>query len=296
MAQPAIHVGPEPLDYLVKAVEAGGGRVVDRLDDAEAVVWAGPEPELQALPPGVKWVQLQSAGIEPWMERIRNTPDVRFTSAVGAYATQVAELALALLLAGTRGLHRYARARTWAPEDDVVLGGSTVAIVGAGGIGRELIELLEPHDVEIVAVTRSGRDGTLPVEHLPEVWARADHFVICAPATADTEHLVGAAELEQFKPHSWIVNIARGSLIDTDALVRALEGGRIGGAALDVTDPEPLPDDHPLWTLPNALITPHVANPPNTMARDLAKRVQENVRRYANEEELLAPVNAERGY
>ena len=76
------------------------------------------------------------------------------------------------------------------------------------------------------------------------------------------------------KPHSWIVNIARGSLIDSDALVEALDAGQIGGAALDVTDPEPLPDDHPLWTNPRVLITPHVANPPNTMARDLAKRVR----------------------
>ena len=92
------------------------------------------------------------------------------------------------------------------------------------------------------------------------------------------------------QPHAWLVNIARGSLIDTDALVAALRERRIGGAALDVTDPEPLPDGHPLWAQPHALITPHVANPPATMRRDLAKRVRENVRRFARGEELLAPV------
>jgi phosphoglycerate dehydrogenase-like enzyme len=219
---------------------------------------------------------------------------VRFTSAVGAYASQVAEHALALLLAGTRGIARYAREHSWNPQDEIVLEGSTVAIVGAGGIGRELIRMLEPHDVEIIAVTRSGRGDTLSVEQLPTVWGKADHFVICAPATTDTEHLVGAAELEQMKPHSWIVNIARGSLIDPDALADALRDGRIGGAALDVTDPEPLPDGHPLWEL--ALITPHVANPPSSMMRDLAKRVQENVRRYVDGAELLAPVDPEQGY
>ena len=96
------------------------------------------------------------------------------------------------------------------------------------------------------------------------------------------------------QPHSWVVNIARGSLIDSDALVEALTDNAIGGAALDVTDPEPLPDGHPLWEL--ALITPHVANPPNTQARDLAKRVEENVRRYVHGEELLAPVSPEQGY
>ena len=293
---PAIHVGPEPPpEHLVEAVKQGGGEITS-LADAEAVVWAGSPEELPALPNGIKWVQLQSAGIEPWVERIRDTPEVQWTSAVGAYAMQVAELALALLLAGTRGIHRYARATTWAPEDERVLEGSKVAIIGAGGIGKELIRLLEPHEVEIVAVTRSGRDGTLSVEELPQVWGDADHFVLCAPSTDDTAHLVGAEQLTQMQPHSWIVNIARGSLIDTDALVDALNANAIGGAALDVTDPEPLPDGHPLWTCPNALITPHVANPPNTMARDLAKRVRENVRRYVGGEELLAPVSPEQGY
>jgi D-2-hydroxyacid dehydrogenase (NADP+) len=292
---PAIHIGPEPFPHLVKAVEEGGGRPVS-LEEAEAVVWAGPESDLGELPESVRWVQLQSAGIEPWIERIRNTPDVHFTSAVGAYATQVAEIALALLLAGVRGFAYYARMESWKPREERVLEGSTVAIVGAGGIGRELIKLLEPHDVEIVAVTRSGRDGTLPVERIGEIWGTADHFVVCAPATDGTRHLVGADELAAMQPHSWIVNIARGSLIDTDALVDALAREAIGGAALDVTDPEPLPDGHPLWTEPRALITPHVANPPPTMARDLAKRVKENVRRFAAGEELLAPVSPDRGY
>lgn len=297
MPAPAIHIGPEPADHLVQAVEDGGGRVV-ALDDAEGIVWAGPESDFpETLPDAVRWVQLQSAGIEPWVERIRATPErVQFTSAVGAYATQVAEHALALLLAGVRGIAGYARATRWDRHDDPVLEGSTVAIIGAGGIGRELIRLLEPHDVQILAVTRSGRDGTLPVERLGEVWGRADHFVIAAPATDGTRHLVGAEELAQMRPHTWIVNIARGSLIDPDALVTTLREERIGGAALDVTEPEPLPDDHPLWGEPRALITPHVANPQQTMDRDLAKRVRENVKRFAAGEELLAPVDRDDGY
>ncbi|HEX6025536.1 MAG TPA: D-isomer specific 2-hydroxyacid dehydrogenase family protein [Solirubrobacter sp.] len=292
---PAIHIGPEPAEHLVKAVEDGGGRPVP-LDEAEAVVWNGGPDELPDLPETVRWVQLPSAGVEPWLERVAATPHVLFTSAAGAYATQVAEHALGLLLAGVRGLAYYARTKTWDPRSDRVLEGSTVAIVGAGGIGRALMAMLEPHDVEIVAVTRSGRDGTLPADRLPEVWANADHFVIAAPATTDTKHLVGTDELAAMKPHSWIVNVARGSLIDTDALVAALRARKIGGAALDVTDPEPLPDGHPLWDEPRALITPHVANPLCAMNRDLAKRVQENVRRFAAGEELLAPVRPDRGY
>ena len=141
-----------------------------------------------------------------------------------------------------------------------------------------------------------GADRTLSAEQLPEVWSTADHFVIGAPATDATRSLVGARELAQMKPHSWIVNIARGSLIDTDALVEALRSEAIGGAALDVTDPEPLPDGHPLWDEPRALITPHVSNPPQTMDRDLAKRVTENVRRFGAGEDLLAPIGRDRGY
>ena len=148
--------------------------------------------------------------------------------------------------------------------------------------------------MKILAVTRSGRDGTIPVERIGEIWGQADHFVLCAPATDETRHLIGAPELWVMKPHTWIVNIARGSLIDTDALVSALASRIIGGAALDVTDPEPLPNGHPLWASPHALITPHVANTESTMARDLAKRVEENVRRYAAGEELLAPVERRR--
>ena len=293
---PAIHIGPDAPEHLVRAVQEGGGTPI-ALEQAEGVVWVGQPDELPELPASVKWVQLQSAGIEPWVERVRATPGVMFTTAAGAYASQVAEHALALLLAGVRGISQYARAWSWDPhESDGTLAGSTVAVIGAGGIGRDLIRRLEPHDVKILAVTRSGRDGTLPVERSGEIWGQADHFVVCAPATEDTRHLIGAPELWVMKSHSWIVNIARGSLIDTEALVQALAGGIIGGAALDVTDPEPLPNGHPLWASPHVLITPHVANPPSAMARDLAERVQENVRRFAAGEELLAPVNLDAGY
>jgi D-3-phosphoglycerate dehydrogenase len=294
MPAPPIHVGPEPQDHLTDAVEAGGGRLVE-LDEAEGVIWAG-GPDFPEFPERVRWVQLPAAGVESWMDAVQAQPRIQFTSAAGAYATQVAEHALALLLAGVRGIVGYARTKTWSPGGDIVLEGSTVAVVGAGGIGRELMRMLEPHDVSVIAVTRSGRDGTWPVERLPEVWSAADHFVIAAPATDGTRHLVGADELAQMRPHAWIVNIARGALIDTDALVEALREERIGGAALDVTDPEPLPDGHPLWDEPRALITPHVANPPQTMERDLAKRVTENVRRFGAGEELLAPIERERGY
>ncbi len=297
---PAIYVGPGDHPELARAVEAGGGRPAP-LEEAEAVIWGDPTGELPELPASVRWVQLPSAGVESWMERIAATSGVTFSSAAGVYAVAVAEHALALLLAGVRGVVASARARTWRPEPEGTLEGATVAIVGAGGIGRALIALLAPHDVEIVAVTRrgdpvEGAARTLGSERVDEVWSAADHFVIAAPATGATRHLVGAAELEAMPPHAWLVNVARGSLIHTGALVAALEAGSIGGAALDVTDPEPLPDGHPLWTQPRALITPHIANPPAALIRHLARRVEENVRRFAAGEPPIAPIELDRGY
>jgi D-3-phosphoglycerate dehydrogenase len=239
-------------------------------------------------------VQLPSAGVESWLAR--TDAGRLWTSAAGAYGLPVAEHALALMLAGTRRLADCARAQTWTAPPARPLDGSTAAIVGAGGIGRALIALLEPLDIEVLAVTRRGRGGTLSADRLPEVLPVAHHVVIAAPATPDTRHIIGAPELDEMRDDAWLVNVARGSLVDTDALVAALAAGSIAGAALDVTDPEPLPDGHPLWREPRALITPHVANPPATLRRYLARHVGENVRRFAAGEELLAPIDPDAGY
>ncbi len=176
-----------------------------------------------------------------------------------------------LLLAGVRALPHHLVATSWAPEAFYprlgTLRGATIGIIGAGGIGRALIPMLASLGAHTLAVNRSGRPvpgavETFPVERIDEIWPLADHFVVSAAATPDTEQLIGAEELAAMKPTAWLVNIARGSLIDTDALVGALTAGTIAGAGLDVTDPEPLPAGHPLWSLPNAMITPHDSNPP----------------------------------
>ena len=156
----------------------------------------------------------------------------------------------------------------------------------------------------MIAITRRGNEiseparpaRTLPVDRVAEVWGAARHVVIAAPATDGTRHLVGAPELAAMREDAWLVNVARGSLVDTDALVEALRSGSIAGAGLDVTDPEPLPDDHPLWDMPNVLITPHVATPPEAEQRHFALRVEENVRRLAAGEELEGLIDPEGGY
>jgi len=300
---PRIHIAGDRAD-LERAVRDGGGELAP-LADADGLVWLGGKPdELPALPDSLRWVQLPSAGVEQWL-RAGVVADGRvWTSATGSFGLPVAEHALALMLAADKSLHSFARERSWIADGRHhvrALEGETVAIIGAGGIGRALIGLLAPFGAEVIAVTRRGREVpgaalTLPADRVAEAWGAARHVVIAAPATDGTRHLVGAAELAAMREDAWLINVARGSLVDTDALVEALRSGSIAGAALDVTDPEPLPDGHPLWELPNVLITPHVATPPEAERRHYAARVRENVRRLAAGEELEGVIDPDGGY
>ncbi|MEE3853388.1 D-isomer specific 2-hydroxyacid dehydrogenase family protein [Gordonia sp. LSe1-13] len=298
-----VAVEPTRDEHLVAAVEGAGGRVVG-LAEARVLVWIGTVDDFPELGDQVEWVALKTAGIEEYVAA--GVIDERrvWTNASGFYAENVAEHALALLLAGLRQINT-AVVRHWdkQPIDTAVrsLHGSTVAIIGAGGIATSLIPRLSACGARVIAVNRSGRpvDGaavTLPSERTDEVWGQTDHVVLAAPATAETRHLINAQSLEALPSHAWIVNVARGPLVDQTALVEALREGQIAGAALDVTDPEPPADDDPLWSLPNVIITPHVANPSSGLTRTMAPWMAENIRRYLAGEELLAQVRAGQAY
>lgn len=301
-----VHVGPASSPELEQAVRDGGGELTPASEASVAVLFgAGPERFGEVDHPGLEWVQLPAAGVESWVESGALRDGVTFTSAAGCYADTVAEHAFALMLAGARKLHVEARADSWArPEGIGTLFGSTVGIVGAGGIGRALIRLLEPFGARVLAVNRSGRpvDGaarTSPAEDaaaLRELLSTSDFVVVAAPSTSATSRLIDERALALMQPHAWLVNVARGSLVDTDALLRALAAERIGGAALDVTDPEPLPDGHPLFREPRALISPHCANPPDLLVPALARRVRENVQRWITGRPLLAVIDPKAGY
>jgi phosphoglycerate dehydrogenase-like enzyme len=295
-------VGPQSPPELVEAVRRAGARV-GSVADASAMIWYGGSPSTfrELVHPGIRWVQLPNAGIESWIEAGVITDDRVFTAAAGCYSATVAEHTLALLLAAARRLHELARARCWSTPVPVTLDGATVTIVGAGGIGRALITMLAPLGSRILAVTRSGRsvpgaDLSVDPSDLPAVLSQADYVVLAAPTTSRTKALIGPAELAAMKPTGWLVNVGRGGLVDTDALVTALKAGRIGGAALDVTDPEPLPDGHALWTEPRAIITPHSANPEPLLLAALAKRVAENIERFLRGQALIGAVDLEIGY
>jgi D-3-phosphoglycerate dehydrogenase len=299
---PVIAVLPERHPEIDAAVEAGGGRI-GPLGEADAIVlhnWADRPAALpDQLPGKVRWVQLPSAGVERWLDRLPDGPV--YTSATGTFALPVAEHALALLLAAARRIDRSARATAWdAHQPARSLEGATIAIVGAGGIGRALIELLKPLAPRILAVNRSGRDVpgaavTVPADRMDEILVEAEYVVLAAPATAPTRHLMDADRLARLRAGAWLINVARGTLVDTDALVAALDRD-LGGAALDVTDPEPLPAGHPLWTHDRVLITPHVATTKTGEHRHYPERVRENVERFVAGEPLVGVVDRGAGY
>jgi D-3-phosphoglycerate dehydrogenase len=299
-----VWLGPDEPRELADAIERAGGSVV-RLEDANAIVWTSEEHRPAAirdyLHGDIEWVQLDSAGVEDWIENGLIDRERTWTAAQGVYAADVAEHVLALILAAARRLGEAARRTRWRRIDGDRVAGRTVGIVGAGGIGRETIKRIRPFGVHVVAMTRSGRrvpeaDRSLAADALDEVLAESDYVVLSAPLTVATRRMIGSRELALMRPDAWLVNVARGALVDTDALVAAVAEGRIGGACLDVTDPEPLPDGHPLWDFDNVLITPHVANPPHERFTPLAERVAENVTRFREERPLVGVVDLERAY
>jgi phosphoglycerate dehydrogenase-like enzyme len=288
---------------MVEAVHAGGGYVVP-LAEAEGIVWGdarNPDALAAALEraPQARWVQLPFAGIENFTHLLDD--ERTWACGKGVYAEPVAELALTLSLAGLRGLGIYGRAQVWEPPRGSNLLGARVTILGGGGITTSLVRLLQPFDCHITVVRRraedlAGVDDVLDADRYADALPGADLVVLALALTPDTEGLIAADELGLMEPHAWLVNVARGRHVVTDDLVAALREGVIGGAGLDVTDPEPLPPGHPLWSLPNCIITPHVGNTPDMAVPLLAARITTNVRHYSEDEELEGLVDLEAGY
>jgi phosphoglycerate dehydrogenase-like enzyme len=301
---PRIALVPERAPtWMADAVTAGGGHLVEP-KEAEGLVWGSPVDAdgLGAALRGatsVRWVQLPWAGVEHFVHLMDD--DRLWTCGKGVYAEPVAEMALTLALAGMRGLGTYARAASWEKPQGVNLLGARVTILGGGGITESLLRLLKPFDCHVTVVRNrvqdmDGADVVLESDLLTDSLPGADLVVVALALTPDTEGIISASELGLMEPHAWLVNVARGRHIVTDDLVAALRDGVIGGAGLDVTDPEPLPDGHPLWALPNCIITPHVANTPDMAQPLLAERITQNVRRFGRGEELIGPVDPELGY
>jgi len=306
VAAPRIAVGPGPAPFAREAIQRGGGQPVTAGEPAEGLVWldgqdaAGLRAVLAAVP-DIRWVQLPSAGVESLAGRDLLSDGRLWTCAKGAYAEAVAEHALTLALAGLRQIPGRVRADRWRPQGGASRYDQPVTILGGGGITRALAALLTPFRVRITVVRRQARpvpgaEQVVTTAALRDVLPGALVVFVALALTPQPTGIIGAPELARMDPGAWLVNVARGRHVDTGALTAALERGQIGGAALDVTDPEPLPPGHPLWHLPNCIITPHTANPEQMLTPRLAGLIAANVARFAAGKPLDGRIDPATGY
>ena len=290
-------------EYEAAAISAGANLVA--LDDTVgALIWTDyskPQAlaEILATNQQIEWVQLPFAGVDAFAEVLHH--NVKFTSAKGAYRQPVAEHALALMLALARKLPERSMAKTWGKKFAVSLYDSKVLIIGGGGITEELLCLLAPFKTQVNVIRKHPESMThatevLGFEKLDAQIAEADFVVLAAALTAETEGLFSFKRFELMKPTAYLVNIARGKMIDSDALFEALDKGLIAGAAVDVTDPEPLPDGHKLWSAPNLLITPHTADTNAQVIKLFSERLEINVKAWLGLGPWMGEVDPKLGY
>ncbi|MEY2996586.1 MAG: hypothetical protein RLZZ39_1411 [Actinomycetota bacterium] len=301
---PRVAVLPDTaVPWMRDAVVDGGGELVD-VADTTALVWgAARDPEgLAAVIDAnqhLEWIQLPFAGVEEFAHLIDD--DRLWTCGKGVYAEPVAEMAVGMALAGLRGLVHYSRQSGWSGPVGRNLIGARVSILGGGGITEEIVRLLAPFGCHVTVVRNrvtdmEGVDVVLESDRYVDALPGADVVFLALPLTPETEGMMGRSEFETMESHAWLVNVARGKHVRTDDLVWALDNGMIGGAALDVTDPEPLPAGHRLWGMPNCIITPHVGNTPEMAVPLLSERIATNVRRWIAGDELIGPVDPDLGY
>lgn len=308
--RPIVAVLPTIQAEYIRAIALGGGVAADLNENTTGLVWTDSQDTQQLSRillenPQLTWVQLPFAGVDNFKElfnSIRNSGrEVVFTSAKGAYREPVAEHALMLALALGRALPERLAAKSWGEKFAVSLFDSNVLIVGGGGIAEELLRLLAPFRVDATVARRSGASilganrviGLAELDlHLPQ----ADFVFLASALTAETFKLFNSERFSKLKTTAYLVNIARGAMVDSAALEVALITGQIAGAGIDVTDPEPLPYGHPLWNTPNLIITPHTADTPEQCVRLLSERIVLNVSALIEGSQLVGEVNLELGY
>lgn len=299
-----IAMEPKTFPEYVSAAEAAGAQIVPISAEITGLIWldySKPEAleELLDANPQIEWVQLPFAGVDAFAEIIKRP--ITFTSAKGSYREPVAEHALALSLSLMRIIPERVRTKTWGRQFADSLYDSDVLIFGGGGITQELVKLLTPFRARITVIRKQVHDmhgvgKTLGFSHLEEELPTADLVILAAALTSDTRHLFDLNKFGLMKKSAYFVNISRGPMVVTADLIAALEQGLIAGAGIDVTDPEPLPDDHPLWEAPNLIITPHSADTRAQVVRLFSMRIEENVRAFASGHGWVGLVDPVLGY
>lgn len=277
------------------------------ITDAE-IAWVDTQPTalvaeaIRSAGPRLRWVTTIYAGLDAFPLDLLREKNVLLTNGAGINAAAVADWAVMGVLTAAKRLDEVVRAhdrREWlaGPPGTGELENTRALVIGYGAIGRRIGDRLAAFGVEVVGVTRSGRDGTLGADAWRDRLGEFDWVVLAAPSTNVTRAMIGVAELAAMRPGAWLVNIARGDMVDQDALVAVLKGRKIGGAILDTTEPEPLPSDHPLWVAPNCLVTMHMSGRSQTsMFRRATALFLENLAAYRDGRPMTNVADLSAGY
>lgn len=265
-------------------------------------------PEVIRAGKRLRWVQVGSAGVENVLFPEMMNSQITLTNAQRVYAPPIADQALAFMVCLSKGLYYFIRHQSegnWSvpprlhPKE---LQGQTVFVLGLGGIGSNLARRANACGMRVLATDPKQMPKPDYVAHLGKpaefhtLLPEADFVASCVPLTRETQGMIGAREFAMMKRGAFLINMSRGKVVDTNALVEALRSGQLGGAAMDVTDPEPLPKDHPLWQMENVIITPHMSNrSPGSDARRF-EVLKENLRRFSRGEPLINVVDKQLGY
>jgi phosphoglycerate dehydrogenase-like enzyme len=283
----------------LEVVDAGQEHVTKELLDADLFCGHAKVPvdwDAVVRQGRLRWIQSSAAGMDHCLVPSVVASDIVVTSASGVLSDQVAEHTLGLMIAWCRSLPVFFEAQkrkefVRRPTRDLT--GSTVGIVGMGAVGRRLVEVLRPFRTRILTTDLfpldwpEGVETLWPADRLGDLLATSDVVILAAPLNDATRGMIDAVAITKMKPGSLLVNAARGPLVVTDALVAAVASGHLAGAVMDVTDPEPLPPDHPLWNLPNVIITPHVAGQARWRIDRMTDLLCENLRRWRSGEPLV---------
>jgi phosphoglycerate dehydrogenase-like enzyme len=305
VANNLVAIEPKSFPEYEKAIELGQGEFAPLGPEVRGLIWtdySSPAAlgEVIDSNPQLEWVQLPFAGVDAFSKQLNK--NVIFTSAKGAYREPVAEHALMLALALGRKLPVRIKASTWGKSEAFSFYDAKVLLIGAGGISEELIKLLTPFRTQITVVRNNPElpvAGAIKVAGLDELdflIPEADLVIVTCALTDQTRGLINYQRLSLFKPTAYLVNIARGPIVVSNDLLKALDEGLLAGAGLDVTDPEPLPDGHAFYGRDDLILTPHTADTKEIVTRLFALRIQQNVKAFLGLGEWVGKVSLTLGY
>lgn len=302
--------GLAPPDGRVRLIQTkDAGQFAAAIGEAEAVFLvdfrSGVLKDVWEKRSRLRWVHVAAVGVDAVLFPALVSSDVILTNSRGVFDAAMGEYVLGLMLAMAKDLPRTIQLqleRTWNHREPALLRGATVVIVGVGGVGTGVAQSAADNGMTVIGVGRQARPAEPPYERiagvaeLPSLVPQADYVVLAVPLTAQTRGLFTRELISSMRPSARLINIARGDVLDEDALVAALKAGRLAGAALDVFKTEPLPADHPLWRVPNVIISPHMSADVPESTRGLVDLFLQNLERFRRGETLLNQVDKRLGF